>query len=197
MPDDFRDGDDGGGAGHDSDMIDFDDTTQEETAAAGGVSRTALGDEMDDFLSDDSSPGLDELGGGAGGSPIELNEAADASFAKGNYESALTLYRKIISTNRTAAPEEKKLYEKAHFDAGRCLMEMGRHKEALDLFSIILRSMTGSPYVKNTIFHIGMIFEAVGQKEKAITYYNKVLNMSPKDKINSDALTKIKQLQGR
>ena len=42
-----------------------------------------------------------------------------------------------------------------------------------------------------------VFFESVNQKDKAITYYNKVLNMSPKDKLNSDALTKIKQLQGK
>jgi TolA-binding protein len=63
--------------------------------------------------------------------------------------------------------------------------------------SKVLRNFTGSPYVKAAIFHIGMIFESVNQKDKAITYYNKVLNMSPKDKLNSDALTKIKQLQGK
>ncbi len=184
------------------DMIDFDDSSHEDEAPPKDASAdsTSLSSEMDDFFADTRSPGLDDLGidnAAASDSPRELNESADASFAKGNFTLALELYQKIISLNKTASPDEKKLIEKAHFDAGRCLMELGRPKEALDLMSKVLRNFTGSPYVKSAIFHIGMIFESVNQKEKAITYYNKVLNMSPKDKLNSDALTKIKQLQGK
>jgi tetratricopeptide (TPR) repeat protein len=182
------------------DMVDFDDSSHEDEATAKGAQAdsTSLSSEMDDFFADTKSPGLDDLGMDdmvASDSPRELNESADASFKKGNFTLALELYQKIISLNKTASPEEKKIFEKAHFDAGRCQMEMGRPKEALDLMSKVLRNFTGSPYVKAAIFHIGMIFESVNQKDKAITYYNKVLNMSPKDKLNSDALTKIKQLQ--
>ncbi len=183
------------------DMIDFDDSGHEEEFAAGGGSAgsTSLSSEMDDFFSDTKSPSLDDLSADVtmSDSPRDLNDAADTSFGKGNYTMALELYQKIITLNRTASPDEKKIFEKAHFDAGRCYMEMGKPKEALDLMSKVLRNFTGSPYVKAAIFHIGMIFESVNQKDKAITYYNKVLNMSPKDKLNSDALTKIKQLQGK
>jgi tetratricopeptide (TPR) repeat protein len=184
------------------DMIDFDDSTHEDEApvpsqsASGG---TSLSSEMDDFFADTKAPALDDFDADVtmSDSPRDLNDAADTSFGRGNYPMALEMYQKIISLNRTASPEEKKLYEKAHFDAGRCYIEMGKPKEALDLMSKVLRNFTGSPYLKPAIFHIGMIFESVNQKEKAITYYNKVLNMSPKDKLNSDALTKIKQLQGK
>jgi tetratricopeptide (TPR) repeat protein len=184
------------------DMIDFDDSAHEDEAPAKGASAgsTSLSSEMDDFFADTKSPGLDDFGlddAGASDSPRELSEAGDASFTKGNFSLALDFYQKIISLNKTSGPDEKKLYEKAHFDTGRCYMELGKPKEALDLMSKVLRNFTGSPYVKPAIFHIGMIFESVNQKDKAITYYNKVLNMSPKDKLNSDALTKIKQLQGK
>jgi tetratricopeptide (TPR) repeat protein len=123
--------------------------------------------------------------------------SADASLSKGNYSSALELYLKIIASNRTSTTEEKAVLEKAHFNAGRCLMELKKPKDALEMFSKILRNFPDSQYLKNAIFHIGMIFESAKQPDKAITYYNKVLNMSPKDKLNSDALTKIKNLQGK
>jgi tetratricopeptide (TPR) repeat protein len=187
--------------GGSNDMIDFDDSPHEEDVPrreAGGS--TALADEMDDFLSDTGSAGSDDfsLDDAVGGdTPRDISDAADASFAKGNFPVALELFQKIISLNKTASPEEKKLFEKAHFDAGRCYMEMGKPKEALDIMSKILRNFSNSPYVKLAIFHIGMIFESVNQKDKAITYYNKVLNMTPKDRLNNDALTKIKQLQGK
>jgi tetratricopeptide (TPR) repeat protein len=182
------------------DMIDFDDSSEEKEPRASAASSTALEDEMNDFLTEPAGGDLDDFSldeAVAGDSPRELSDAGDASFAKGNYSMALELYQKVITLNKTASPEEKKLYEKAHFDAGRCFIEMGKPKEALDILSRILRNFPGSPYVKLAIYHIGLIFESVNQKEKAITYYNKVLNMSPKDKLNSEALNKIKHLQGR
>jgi tetratricopeptide (TPR) repeat protein len=182
------------------DMIDFDDSSDEKESRAPAASSTALEDEMNDFLTEPAGGDLDDFSlddATVGDSPRELSDAADASFARGNYPTALDLYQKIITLNRMSSPDEKKLFEKAHFDAGRCFIEMGKPKEALDILSRILRNFPGSPYVKLAIYHIGLIFESVNQKEKAITYYNKVLNMSPKDKLNSEALNKIKQLQGR
>jgi tetratricopeptide (TPR) repeat protein len=187
--------------GGESDMIDFDASSHDEEPSQGAANgNLALSDEMDDFLSDKNSPTMDDFSidnAVAGNSPQDMNKAADASFAKGNFTTALELYQKIIALNKGASNEEKKLLEKAHFDAGRCLIEMGKPKEALELLSKILRNFPSSPYVKMAIYHIGMIFESVNQKDKAITYYNKVLNMSPKDKLNSDALNKIKLLQGK
>lgn len=182
------------------DMIDFDDSSDEKEHRAPAASSTALEDEMNDFLTEPSGGDLDDFSLDAAvdsDSPRDLSDAGDASFAKGNYIMALELYQKVINLNRFESPEEKKLFEKAHFDSGRCYIEMGKPKEALDILSRILRNFPGSPYVKLSIYHIGLIFESVNQKDKAITYYNKVLNMSPKDKLNSEALNKIKQLQGR
>ncbi|MBN1498029.1 MAG: cyclic nucleotide-binding domain-containing protein [Spirochaetes bacterium] len=187
--------------GGDSDMIDFDATSHQDEPGQGSADSTlALSDEMDDFLAEKNTPSMDDFSidaAVAGDTPRDLNDAADASFAKGNFSTALDLYRKIISLNRVNGNDDKRLLEKAHFDAGRCLMEMGKPKEALEIFSKVLRNFSDSPYMKMAIYHIGLIFESVNQKEKAITYYNKVLNMSPKDRLNSEALNKIKLLQGK
>jgi tetratricopeptide (TPR) repeat protein len=196
--DEFAPADDSGTS---SDMIDFDASPHEEEAPAGKADGgMALSDEMDDFLSDKNSPGLDDFsldGAVDDKSPNDLNAAANASYTKGNFSTALEYYQKIISLKKTGSPDDKKLFEKAHYDAGRCLMEMAKPKDALEILSKILRNFPGSPYVKPAIFNIGLIFESVNQKDKAITYYNKVLNMTPKDKLNSEALSKIKQLQGK
>jgi tetratricopeptide (TPR) repeat protein len=184
-----------------SDVVDFDDSvTVEESPPDQGGERTVLSDEMDDFLSDEPSVGSigpDLEVTSDVGSVFELDGSAEDSMTRGNFSAALGLYQKILSMNKNLNPEEKKIIGKAHFNAGRCLMELKKPAEALDIFSKILRNFPGSPYLKNAIFNIGIIFESANQKEKAITYYNKVLNMPPKDKLNSDALTKIKNLQGK
>ena len=197
----------GGAGGHSADdlsgpadMLDFDDTaTPEDGPVDPGAGRTALSDEMDDFLSNPGAGGADDraLDDMAAGSVFEMSDSAGASMSRGSYSTALDLYRKILSMNKNSNPEEKKIFEEAHFNAGRCLMELKKSADALDLFSKILRNFPSSPYLKNAIFNIGIIFESANQKEKAITYFNKVLNMPPRDKLNSDALTKIKILQGK
>jgi tetratricopeptide (TPR) repeat protein len=188
-------------SGRQSDMIDFDEPSHEDTAGGGsGSSRLALTDEMDDFL---STSGPRQAGDFAADdtnrsdSVFEMESVASASLSRGNYSSALDLYQKIISMNRASNAEEKDILAKAHFNAGRCFMEIKKPKEALDSFSRILRNFSDSKYFKSSMFQIGTIFESANQKEKAISYYSKVLNMAPKDKVSSEALTKIKNLQGK
>ena len=74
-------------------------------------------------------------------------------------------------------------------------MELKKYKESMAGFADIIKNHSGSDRVKESLFAIGQIFEKAGQKEKAIAYYNKVLNIPPGDSVNSAALDKIKVLQ--
>jgi TolA-binding protein len=92
--------------------------------------------------------------------------------------------------------EERILFEIAHFEAGRCYMNMGKPKDAIELFSGVITNFPGSDRVKDAMYHIGLIFESVKQRDKAITYFNKVLNMQPADELSRKAMDRIKKLQG-
>ena len=59
----------------------------------------------------------------------------------------------------------------------------------------VIKKYQDSENFKASLFYIGEIFNTAGQKEKALSYYNRVLNMTPKDALNSKALDKIKVLQ--
>jgi len=65
----------------------------------------------------------------------------------------------------------------------------------MNLFAEIIKNRADSEKYKGAVFYAGQIFEAAGQKDKAITYYNKVLNITPSDSLNGMAMDKIKALQ--
>jgi len=67
----------------------------------------------------------------------------------------------------------------------------------MNSFGEILKKYSNSKRMKETLMYAGEIFEKSGQKDKAIEYFNKVVNSSPKDSLNSKALDKIKALQKR
>jgi len=157
--------------------------------------------EMDDFLADDLddfSGDIDDFSFGDDSpktsvkTPEEELSAADRSLDSGNYDTALEIYTGI---NDRPGSVSDAIAARAEYGAGVCLFEMRKYKDAMGHFSKIMKDFQKSDKMKGTLYHIGMIFEAAGQKDKAIAYYNKVLNMTPKDGINSKALDKIKSLQ--
>lgn len=92
-------------------------------------------------------------------------------------------------------PAELKFFVDSHYYAGVCYYEMKKFKESMNLFAEIIKNRADSEKYKGSVFYAGQIFEAAGQKDKAITYYNKVLNITPSDSLNGMAMDKIKALQ--
>jgi TolA-binding protein len=70
-----------------------------------------------------------------------------------------------------------------------------KYKDAMTYLAEIVKKYQDSENFKASLFYIGEIFNAARQKEKALSYYNRVLNMTPRDALNSKALDKIKVLQ--
>jgi len=161
-----------------------------------------LSSEMDDFLSDDST--LDDFGdfdfdGGTSGKAVPtLKERFDgglSSFKMDNYKDALEVFQEIINEGAPEKPLDKKIYIDAYFYAGACFFNLKNYKEAMTHFGEIVKKYSDSERMKESLLYIGDIFTAAGQKDKAITYYNKVANASPKDSLNSKAFDKIRALQ--
>ncbi|HPF05129.1 MAG TPA: cyclic nucleotide-binding domain-containing protein [Spirochaetota bacterium] len=161
---------------------------------------TEFSSEMDDFLSDDSS--LDDFG------DFDLDSSPAASpglkprfdegeslFKRQNYPGALEIFQGILDDGEPAKNGDLKYFVDSHFYAGVCYYEMKKFKESMNLFAEIIKNRGDSEKYKGAVFYAGQIFEAAGQKDKAITYYNKVLNITPSDSLNGMAMDKIKALQ--
>lgn len=161
-----------------------------------------LSSEMDDFLSDDNT--LDDFGdfdfdgGTANNQEPTLKDRFDggvSSFKMDNYKAALDVFSEIISEGAVEKPLDKKIYIDSYFYSGACFFNLRNYKEAMSHFGEIIKKYSDSERMKESLLYIGDIFAAANQKDKAITYYNKVANASPKDSLNSKAFDKIRALQ--
>ncbi len=160
--------------------------------------------EMDDFISDDSNDdfgdfAIDDAPAAAkkGPSTQDIFEKAEASMDMNNFSAALETFKEIMGKGKPSSPHELKFYIDSYYNAGVCCFETKDYKAAMNYFAEITKSFADSDKLKGSIFHIGRIFEAAGQADKAVVYYNKALNMSPKDSINAKAMDRIKALQKR
>jgi TolA-binding protein len=72
---------------------------------------------------------------------------------------------------------------------------MGQLKNALETLNTLARDFPESPLVKDALFHIGLVFRKVGKGDKALPYFNKVLNMTPSDDLNEKAMKHIQMIQ--
>ncbi len=196
----------------DEDMTDF--SIEEESAPApqpeAGGTRSPLAGEMDDFLSESKSGDvLDDFTFDEPGASQANNVSQDINeifyegmrlFAAGQYEEAVELYNRIINSKSLQGESEKKTFEKAHFELGRCQYKLGKFNEALGTLSGLIKKFPNSTMVKSALLYIGMIFEDLKNFDKAVTYYSKVMSMEPRDQTNKDAqnrLMKIQNSQGR
>ena len=89
---------------------------------------------------------------------------ANNNFLKKNYLKALDLYIKVSEL------EANNLY--ALEGQARCLMRLQKHKEALELFKLVLkRDKNFVPALTN----IAILYDTIEDYEKAIIYYRKAI----------------------
>lgn len=177
---------------------DFGDFGAPAAGAIDGV-KSDLTNEMDSFLSDDSHAAHDDFSFDAPAakneSVTDIYEAANKLFTGERFADAIPKYDTILINEDPFSSGLKSLYSKARLELGICQVMLGKSKESFETLSNLIKNYPDSESVKSAYFHIGLIYEKANQKDKAIGFYSKVLNMSPKDKINEQAMNKIKQLQ--
>lgn len=157
--------------------------------------------EMDDFLSDGNS--IDDFGdieldtphsSAATGLKLKFDEG-ESMFKRQNYTGALEIFQGILDNGEPSRGSDIKYFVDSHYYAGVCYFEMKRYRDAMSLLAEIIKNRTDSEKYKGSVYYAGLIFEAAGQRDKAISYYNRVLNITPNDSLNGMALDKIKALQ--
>lgn len=161
---------------------------------------SSITSEMDDLFSDDKSMNMDSISfdGPVGGKKQDVSEMfydAMSRFSQEVYDEALDIYSQILQVKNLKNDSERRVFEKASFEIGRCYLKLGKYNEALNAFSDMIKKFPKSENVKNALFHIGLTYETIKKNDKAITYYTKVSTMEPKDSIDKLAAKRLKQLQ--
>ncbi len=191
--DDFSIDDDdssaGSGSGDDMDMGDD---------SFGSFDSDSGGD--DDFFLEDDGQSLDDFSFDESGEeqkPQDITELfyeAVSLFSQENYNDALNLYQKILGFKSLKNDSERKIFEKTHFEVGRCHLKLGKPGEVINSLSAMMKKFPRTDLEKNAYYHIGLAFEMAKKVDKAIAYYKKVASMEPKDSINKLAMKKLSTL---
>ncbi|MBN2039566.1 MAG: tetratricopeptide repeat protein [Spirochaetes bacterium] len=157
--------------------------------------------EMHDFFSDDGGDNI--LGGSSYHKEAiptrqkditEMFYEAVSLFSQERYKEALPLFQKILNIKTLKNDSENRIFEKAHFEIGRCYLKLNNIKDAITYLSTMIKKFPRSDNVKNAFLHIGMAFESAGKTDKAKAYYEKVISMEPKDSITKIAMKNLKAI---
>ncbi|MBN2401131.1 MAG: tetratricopeptide repeat protein [Spirochaetes bacterium] len=185
------------------DLTDFsiDDSSDNENINIG--STHAPSKEMDDFFSDGDDGLLDDSGFGTTEQKsfikqkdiTEMFYEAVSLFSQERYKDALAIFQKILNIKTLKNESENKIFEKAHFEIGRCYLKINDFKEAVNYLSTMIKKFPKSDNVKNAFLHIGMAFEMAGRKDKATAYYDKVVSMEPNDSVTKQAQKRLKSIE--
>ncbi len=93
----------------------------------------------------------------------------DELFSEGKYLEAISEYKKVL--------EEYRYSSLANYKIALSLYKMGNYDSALDSFRLAVDGDGNPPWVITmSNLYIGMIYDILGQRERAIAQYKKVLN---------------------
>lgn len=161
-------------------------------------SASPLSNEMDDFIADDPFAEKDKSPEDRFNDLEHIKEMNDNGIELMDYgkpEDALALFTKIMEQGEIKNRNDQELFEAAHLNAAKCYLELSKNKEAFGMLAKLVREHPESESYKESLYYLGLIFEKAGQKDKAVNYYNKALNIKPGDQININAMNKIKKIQ--
>lgn len=153
-----------------------------------------------DFFSDEDNGLLDDDLLGESKTKTEVKQKditemfyeAVSLFSQERYNDALSIFQKILNIKTLKNESENKIFEKAHFEIGRCYLKLNNYNEAVNYLSTLIKKFPKSDNVKNAFLHIGIAYETAGKKDKAAAYYNKVVSMEPNDALTKQAQKRLK-----
>ncbi|HET6243019.1 MAG: tetratricopeptide repeat protein [Bacteroidetes bacterium] len=123
--------------------------------------------------------------------PIEdtkkVNDAllriGDSYFITKNYENAVDYYGQ--AANLKMSNSDYALFQKAV-----CLGLTGKQEAKLPVLESIIKDYPASFYAVDAKFEIGKTYLALGDNQKALTYFNKIVNEHPNSPVVSKAMIK-------
>ena len=121
-----------------------------------------------------SAPGVKDI----------MQEGLDAAAAD-DFATALGAYEKI--TNDGRLNQKDPLVEQAYFEKGAAELKLRRLEDSSNSFSLYIKNYPTGKFVKQSIYQLGVVAEAMGNHERAKTLYQKVATMMPRDDISQEA----------
>ncbi|MDY6935763.1 MAG: cyclic nucleotide-binding domain-containing protein [Spirochaetota bacterium] len=166
---------------------------------------SAIDNEMDNLFSDDDND-IDDFSFDESQPKKSKEKKEDITeifyngvslFSQENYQEAVSLFTNILNIKELKNASEKKIFEKAHLEVGRCYLKLGKYKDALGSLSSMIKKFPESDNMKNVLLHIGLAYEMSNKLDIANSYYKKVALLEPKDSITKQALKRLKTIKDK
>lgn len=114
-------------------------------------------------------------------------------FSQEKYEEAYKLF-KALHTSGALDENAKEYIPKIEFEMGRCLMALKIYKDAVIVFTNMIKKYPKDENIKDALYNIGIVYKEQGNKEKAVSFFNKVLKMLPESPIDKRAKKELANL---
>ena len=159
-----------------------------------------------------ADPGNTEVGGGAttmddgvfasAYGTVSSKASASAIFYEGlnlvsqeDTDAAIERFKEIFKLKNFANPKEAEFLEKAYLEISKCYLKKGDTKGTISNATEFMKRYPKSNSVKTALLLLGQAFENDNNRERAITFYSKVMSLPPKDKDSNTAASKLEKLQ--
>ncbi|MBN2324287.1 MAG: cyclic nucleotide-binding domain-containing protein [Spirochaetes bacterium] len=133
---------------------------------------------------------------GAGGADIATKYYDAVSlFSQERFEDAFRLFKQLHDSGAADAGARDYM-PKIEFEMGRCLLALKKHKEAIVIFTTMIKYYPKDENLKEALFNIGVSYKLQGNKDKAILFFNKVLKMLPEGPVDRKAKKELSSIKG-
>ncbi len=116
-------------------------------------------------------------------------------FSQEKYEEAYKLFKTLHDAG--AVDESAREYlPKIEFEMGRSLIALKMYKDAIAIFTNMIKNYPKDENLKEALFNIGFAYKLQGNREKAVLFFNKVLKMLPEGPVDRKAKKELQNMKG-
>ncbi len=115
-------------------------------------------------------------------------------FSQEKYEEAYKLF-KALHASGSLKESATEYIPKIEYEMGRCLLAMKKYKDAIVVFTNLIKRFPKDENLKDALFNIGIAYKHMGDKEKAASFFYKVLKMLPESPVDRRAKRELASLK--
>jgi outer membrane protein assembly factor BamD (BamD/ComL family) len=115
-------------------------------------------------------------------------------FSREDWNGAIAKFENALSMNNFKNDSEAAFLEKSLYELGRTYMKKGEINTGIEKFSDFVKKYPRSQNIKKAMIFVAEGFSKKGDKQRALSLFNKVTQMPPQDKDSSYARQQMERL---
>ena len=116
-------------------------------------------------------------------------------FSQEKYKEAYLLFKTLREAGSKSSGADDYL-PKIEFEMGRCLIALKKYHEAVSAFTGMIKNYPKDENIKDALYYIGLVHKLQGDREKAVSFFTKVINMPPESQVDRKAKKELAELRG-